>query len=105
MASALLEEPRLIERDIVVVWIGGPPYDGTVSAYSHEFNLSNDVHAANVVFASGLTIWQIPMNIYTQVGVGYAELEERVRPCGTARRWLMEDMFHRIRRFARSNGV
>ena len=90
MASAILEEPALQDRDVVVVWIGGPPYGGTVPEYSHEFNLSNDVHAANVVFASSLTIWQIPISVYTMVGVGHAELEERVRPCGPLGEYLTQ---------------
>jgi purine nucleosidase len=92
MASAILEEPSLQDRDIVVVWIGGPPYGGTVHAYSNEFNLSNDVHAANVVFSSRLTIWQIPMSVYTMVSVGYAELEGRVRPCGKLGNYLTQQL-------------
>src|SRR5262245_3988210 len=46
MASAMLLEPGIAERDVTVVWIGGPPYDGSTPAYWPEFNLSNDVIAA-----------------------------------------------------------
>lgn len=92
MASAILEEPSIQDRDVVVVWIGGPPYGGTVHEYSNEFNLSNDVHAANVVFSSRLTIWQIPMSVYTMVSVGYAELEGRVRPCGPLGNYLTQQL-------------
>jgi purine nucleosidase len=92
MASAILEEPAIQDQDVVVVWIGGPPYGGTVPEYSNEFNLSNDVHAANVVFASRLTIWQIPMSVYTMLGVGYAELEGRVRPCGPLGDYLTQQL-------------
>jgi hypothetical protein len=92
MASALLEEPRIQDRDVVVVWVGGPPYDGLVPAYAPEFNLSNDVAAANVVFGSRVPVWQIPMNVYTRVGVGYAELEERVRPCGDLGEYLVQQL-------------
>lgn len=78
VASALIEHPEFRERDPLVVWVGGPPYEG-VAAYSPEFNLINDVHAANVVMASGVEVWQIPMSTYTMIGVGHAELEERLR--------------------------
>lgn len=92
MASAILEEPTIQDRDVVVVWIGGPPYGETVPEYSNEFNLSNDVHAANVVFGSRLTIWQVPMSVYTMIGVGYAELEARVRPCGPLGHYLTQQL-------------
>ncbi len=54
----------------MVVWIGGMGYDGD-STYlgAIEFNLRNDIAAANVVFDSGITIWQVPANVYSD-GVG-----------------------------------
>lgn len=91
VASALLEEPSLAGRDIVVVWVGGPPYDG-VAAYAPEFNLANDVAAANLVLHSGLEVWQIPMPVYTMVGVGHAELEERLRGTGPVGDYLVDQL-------------
>ena len=90
MASALLEEPAIAERDIVVVWVGGPPYGDVVPVHWPEFNLGNDIHAANVVFDSDLTVWQVPMSVYSMVAVGYAELEARVRPCGRLGEYLVD---------------
>lgn len=59
MASALLLDPAIQERDVRVVWIGGGPWpDG-----GHEFNLSNDIHAANVVMRSKVDVWQIPSTV------------------------------------------
>jgi hypothetical protein len=92
MASALLLEPAIASRDVVVVWVGGPPYGETLPAYAPEFNLGNDVHAANVVFASGLPIWQIPMSTYVMMGVGYAELDEKVAPCGPLGEYLVRQV-------------
>lgn len=92
MASALLEEPAIQDRNVVVVWIGGPPYGGIVADYSHEFNLTNDIHAANVVFGSRVTVWQIPMSVYTMLSVGYAELEGRVRPSGPLGEYLTQQL-------------
>jgi len=91
VASAIMEEPSLRERDVVVVWVGGPPYEG-VAAYAPEFNLINDVAAANVVLQSGLEVWQIPMPVYTMVGVGHAELEERLRGTGPVGDYLVDQL-------------
>lgn len=88
MASALLLEPTLAERDVVVVWIGGSPYGDRQPAYWPEFNLRNDVASANVVLGSGLEVWQVPMSTYVTMGVGYAELEEKVSGCGPLGEYL-----------------
>lgn len=77
VASALLEEPAVAERDVVVVWVGGPPYEH-VAAYAPEFNLGNDPAAANVVVRSGLPLWQIPMDVYTMVAMGHEEMSQRL---------------------------
>jgi|SRR5579875_441868 len=92
MASALLLEPRIAERDVTVIWIGGAPYEGLGSAYKPEFNLSNDIVAANVVFASNLKIWQVPMSTYVMMAVGYAELYEKVAPCGEIGEYLVHQL-------------
>jgi inosine-uridine nucleoside N-ribohydrolase len=92
MASALLLEPSIAERDITVVWIGGAPYDGVGEAYKPEFNLSNDIIAANVVFASSLKVWQVPMTVYVMMAVSYAELYEQVRPCGEIGSYLVQQL-------------
>lgn len=78
MATAILTDPAIVERDVVVVWIGGMGYDVDWSYPAIEFNLRNDITAANVVFDSGITVWQVPAPVYTMVSVGYAELEERI---------------------------
>lgn len=88
MASALLLEPRIAERNVRVVWIGGGPYP----AGGREYNLSNDVHAANVVFRSPLEVWQIPSSVYRMMPVSYAELAEKVYPHGELGRYLVEQL-------------
>ena len=80
MASALLLEPRLAERAVRVVWIGG----GAWPAGGPEFNLGNDVHAANVVMRSRVEVWQIPRPVYRLMPVSYSELLEKVAPHGRA---------------------
>jgi purine nucleosidase len=70
MASAILLDPDVVRRPVVVIWIGGVGY-GVETYPGIEFNLSNDIPAANVVFDSGITLWQVPSNVYSQVSVGY----------------------------------
>lgn len=91
MASALLLAPDIADTDTTVIWIGGPPYgDREWRGTWPEFNLRNDIHAANVVFGSGIDIWQVPSNIYRLASVGYAELRRRVEPCGELGRYLAQ---------------
>jgi purine nucleosidase len=79
MASAILLDPGIVNRNVIVVWIGGFPYGGLDVSYPGiEFNLRNDIAAANVVYDSGITVWQVPSDVYSQVSVGYAELEEKI---------------------------
>jgi inosine-uridine nucleoside N-ribohydrolase len=92
MACALMLEPRIAERDVTVIWIGGPPYEGIGAAYRPEFNLSNDIVAANVVFASSVNVWQVPMSTYVMMAVGYAELLEKVAPCGDVGSYLVRQL-------------
>jgi inosine-uridine nucleoside N-ribohydrolase len=92
MADALLMEPRIAWRDMTVVWIGGAPYDEQPPARVPEFNLSNDIAAADVVFGSKLDVWQVPMSTYMQTSVGYAELEEKVGPCGELGAYLVRQL-------------
>lgn len=96
LASAYLLEPRIAKR-LTAVWIGGGsyPYGG------NEFNLWNDINAANVVFASPIELWQVPQNVYKQAAVTLAELEYRVRPCGTIGKYL----FEQLDEFNQSEGV
>jgi inosine-uridine nucleoside N-ribohydrolase len=78
MASAILIDPGIVERHVVVIWIGGMGYDVDPSYPGIEFNLRNDIAAANVVFDSGITVWQVPASVYSMVSVGYAELDEKI---------------------------
>ncbi|WP_327581583.1 nucleoside hydrolase [Nonomuraea sp. NBC_00507] len=84
MASALLLEPRIAERDVTVVWIGG--------GAGPEFNLSNDIVAANLVFSSRLKVWQVPSATYRMMAVGYAELDAKVAPCGEIGAYLVRQL-------------
>ena len=71
----------------VISIIGGDYPDG-----GKEFNLCNDYIAANILFASGTELWQVPIGCYSRIRVSYAELQEKVRPCGEIGRYLFEQM-------------
>lgn len=93
MAAALLMEPRIAERDLTVVWIGGGGYDGRGPQDGRpEFNLSNDIAAANVVFSSALRVWQVPAPTYRMTAVSYAELDAKVAPYGEIGDYLVRQL-------------
>ncbi len=56
VASALLVEPEIVRR-MVVVWLGGNPVH---VPQVHEFNLQQDPRASQVIFDSGVPLVQIP---------------------------------------------
>ncbi len=78
MASAILLDPEIVTRNVIVIWIGGTGYGVDASYPGVEFNLRNDIAAANVVFDSGIEVWQVPSSVYVNVSVSYAELEEKI---------------------------
>jgi purine nucleosidase len=89
MASALLMQPRIEERKVHVIWVGGS--EGPTH-YGREFNLSNDIHAANVVMRSRLEISTIPYPLYGYFCVSHAELIQRVAPHGAIGKYLVEQL-------------
>jgi purine nucleosidase len=92
MASAILLDPDIVHRDIVVIWIGGVGYGGLATFPGVEFNLRNDIAAANVVFGSGITVWQVPSNVYSQVSVSYTELEGKIGGTSMLADYLISQM-------------
>jgi inosine-uridine nucleoside N-ribohydrolase len=72
VASAILLEPAIIER-IVVVWLGGHALHWP---HTREFNLMQDVPAAQVLFDCGVPLIQIPcMGVTTHLVTTIPELE------------------------------
>jgi purine nucleosidase len=92
MASAILLDPDIVHRDVIVIWIGGPGYRGFDPGPRMEFNLSNDIAAANVVFDSGITVWQVPRDVYSKVSVSYAELDEKIGDTGPLGQYLISQL-------------
>lgn len=87
MASALLAKPEIANR-LTAIWIGGGDYpDG-----GWEFNLAQDVHAANVLLGSDVALWQVPRGTYKQMNVTLSELCLRVAPHGEIGAYLFRQM-------------
>lgn len=87
LACAYLKHPEIAGR-LTAVWVGG----GTYPDGCREFNLSNDILAANIIMKSGIELWQIPINVYSKMTVTLAELEERVSHCGEIGKYLFEQL-------------
>lgn len=87
VASALLMEPAISER-MTLIWIGGNDYPEG----GWEYNLKNDIHAAQCVFHSKVPLWQVPKNVYQMMLVSIAELAVYVRPRGEIGQYLFEHL-------------
>jgi len=87
LASALLMEPRIAER-IVMIWLGGhaPYWPDT-----REFNLKQDPHAARVLLNSNVPLVLIPCYpVSSHMITTVAELEEQLAPYSKLGRYLTD---------------
>lgn len=72
VASAILLNPVIRDR-IVIVWLGGNSHQWQINA---EFNLSQDIAAARVIFGSGAAVVQLPcMGVVSGFTVSGPELK------------------------------
>ncbi|TWU31324.1 nucleoside hydrolase [Novipirellula artificiosorum] len=72
IASALLIEPTISDR-IMVVWIGGHPYDWD---HARDFNLNQDIAAAQVLFGVGVPLVHVPAgDVAASLTISLPELE------------------------------
>ena len=72
IASAILLKPEITDR-IVVVWLGGNAYYWPNNL---EFNMTQDIAAARVVFGSGVPLVQVPcMGVASTFRVSGPELK------------------------------
>lgn len=72
VSSALLIEPKLVEK-IVVVWLGGNATQAWHEA--REFNLMQDLYASQILFDSGVPLVLLPcMPVVSQLATTLPEL-------------------------------
>lgn len=99
LASAYLAEPAIADK-LTALWIGGGKWpDG-----EWEYNLMNDIHAANVVMESPIPLWQVPRNVYGKVRVSLAELALKVKPRGELGEYLFRQLIELNDKLGSNNG-
>jgi len=87
VASAILMEPSIIER-IVVVWLGG---NAAWWKDTREFNLIQDVHAARVLLDSGVPLVMMPcMGVVSHLSTTKAEVDAHLKGQGAIGDYLAE---------------
>lgn len=87
VASAILMEPSITEK-IVVVWLGG---NGPHWPHNKEFNFMQDLHASRLIFDSGVPLVQITCTpICTHLQTTVPEMEENLAGRGKLAEYLLK---------------
>jgi inosine-uridine nucleoside N-ribohydrolase len=87
IASAILIEPRIIER-IVVVWLGG---HALYWSNTDEFNVRQDLYASKLIFDCGVPLVHIPCRgVTTHLLTTVSEIERYVQGRGVIGDYLAE---------------
>ena len=85
IASALLKEPEIINK-LVVVWLGG---NALYWPQNSEFNLKQDVGGAQVLFDSGVSLVMVPCKGVTSHLISTVpEIEKYIEPNGEIGKFL-----------------
>jgi len=80
VASAILIEPRIVEK-IVVVWLGGHALHWP---HTKEFNLEQDILASRVLLDCGVPLVLIPcMGVTSHLSTTLSEIKDYVKGNGT----------------------
>lgn len=87
LASALLEKPEISKR-LNAVWLGGGPYPQG----GREYNLSNDINAANIMMNSDVPVQMIVEQGFRRVNMSLAELEYKVSRRGKIGHYLFQQL-------------
>ena len=97
VASALLLEPAIAERT-VIVWLGGHSLDWPDTK---EFNMAQDVAAARVVFGSGAPVVMLPcMGVVSAFTTTGPELEHWLKGKGALCEYLWQQTVEEANRYA-----
>jgi inosine-uridine nucleoside N-ribohydrolase len=87
VASAILMEPRIIEK-IVVVWLGGHALHWPTAK---EFNLRQDLHASRIVLNSGVPLVLVPcLGVASHLTTTLSEVRDHVKDKGAIGSYLYE---------------
>jgi len=87
VASAIIMEPKIVEK-IVVVWLGGQPL---YWPSAREFNLGQDIHASRTIFDCGVPLVQVPcQGVTSHMMTTISEMERYVLGRGAIGDYLYE---------------
>lgn len=87
VASAILMEPRIVNK-IVVVWLGGAAPDWRTA---NEFNLQQDMFASQILFNSGVPLIQLPtLPVTSHLQTSIPEVEYFLKGRGAIADYLCE---------------
>ena len=87
VASAILIAPEII-KNIVVIWLGGNPL---YWPHTREFNLTQDLHSAQVVLDCGVPfVWLPARGVVSHLHTTVAEMERYVQGRGRVGDYLVE---------------
>ena len=85
VASAILQEPEIINK-IVVVWLGG---NALYWQNNNEFNLKQDIGGSQVLFDSGVSLILVPCNgVTSHLMSTVPEIEKYIEPHGKIGKFL-----------------
>lgn len=101
IASAILLEPKIIEK-IILVWLGGNTYNWKTLP---EYNLSGDFKASQAVFDLCIPLIRFPcFDVVSTMLLNKEELNTNIRPYGTIGAYLGKtfDEYPRVKREGRS---
>ena len=85
VASAILKEPEIINK-IVVVWLGG---NALYWPENNEFNLKQDIGGAQVLFDSGVSLVLVPCKGVTSHLIStVSDIEKYIEPHGQIGKFL-----------------
>jgi len=97
IASALLQCPAIRDR-MVVVWLGGSAYH---RMEQEEFNLIEDLPAAQVLFGSGVPLVQLPCwGVVEHFTVSRSELEQHLLPANPLCRYLASNVIEEVHSYS-----
>lgn len=89
IASAILLEPKILSK-IIVVWLGGHAFGWPDTV---EFNLKQDVLAANVIFDSGVPLVLLPCKgVVSHLSTTLPELEKHIEKSSPIGAYLTQNI-------------
>ena len=98
IASTILQQPE-IQGNIVVIWLGGSAYH---CMEQEEFNLIEDVFAAQTLFNSGVPLVQLPCwGVVEHFNVSKSELEQHLLPANPLCRYLASNVIREVNTYSR----